>query len=372
MQIGLDMYKPEHAELFADLGVTWTKRPVSMHTPTDEPDAIVADAVAHGLQVVIDLRTDQGHYRPIVDEYRRHGVGDAYRRMVDDLAHLAAQTVRRHKGIVHTYEFWGEYACPFVSGVIPGDKSDGYGIMLKTVADAIRAEDPEAAVWTGGHGPNFDLRFLRGLIEDEAATAPDAVNLHHYNYLYPWPPEHGATLTPGAYRPDRSVSLADRVSWTALQFSAYLAEAKARLARVGVEPRLVSTEWGLPIVMDGAAEGSGLESFVFDARIEAVEDTPAAAIVDACLSTFKRAGMQVLIYHCAQDGGPRDDGRLHWGDFTGLTYADGERKAVYDVLKRWAQKGQTLEQVQRAETEATPRRSKRGGAAGAADRAEQQ
>ncbi|MCK9629350.1 MAG: hypothetical protein M0R37_12265 [Bacteroidales bacterium] len=341
MDIGLDAYHPEHADMFADLGVKWTKLPVSLHDPADAPDPLVVDAVERGMKVVVDLRTNQGQYRPIVDEYRQRGITDAWRYMARDLAQMAATAVKRYSGLVKHWEFWGEYACPFVSSVPVDRRGDGYGYLLREVAASIRATDASAEVWTGGHGPNFDLRYIMDLCETEAATIPDAINLHHYNYLYPWPPMDGtAAQHGGGYLPDRSVSLERRVQWIAGRYDQFFAEARARLARVGIRaPRLVSTEWGMPVVMDGAAEGSGMESFVFDARIEGVEETPAATIMQACLDSFARNGLEVVLYHAPTDGPPREDGRLHWGAFCGLTYVDGQHKATYDVLKRQIAKG---------------------------------
>jgi hypothetical protein len=356
MQIGLDLYRPEYADMFADLGATWTKLSVSLHDQPEGPDPLVVDAVEHGLTVVVDLRTEQGQYRPLVDAYRSAGISDAWRRLAAELATMAGAVVARHAGLVRHWEFWGEYACPFVSSVPLDQRGDGYGYLLREVAAGIRAADPNAEVWTGGHGPNFDTRYIMDLCATEAAGVPDAINLHHYNYLYPWPPLDGTTTEPGKYMADRTVTIKQRAGWLAGRYDQYLAEIKARLARVGVaHPRLVSTEWGIPVVVDGAAEGSGLSSFVFDARIEGVEETPAAALMEACLQSFERAGMDVLIYHCATDGGPRDDGRLHWGNFTGLTYADGTHKATYEVLKRWAAK-------------AKPRPRRGGGRSGQPDR----
>jgi len=336
MEIGLDMWKPEDNDYFLDLGAKWTKTPVTCPAgDTDNGDVALVKAAANaGLSVIVDLRPSQEvHHRllGLVAARDTEATDECIRHMSEE----AADVVRVADGAAVAYEFWGEFDCPYVGGFYKTDAV--YVRYLPRIYEAIKSVDPNAEVWNGGYGVNLQPEFMHAIAE-HAAECFDRANWHHYNITHYWP------MGPDG-EPAFDTPLEECVQYTADKYRYMFTATRERMASFGAEQPYVSSEWGMPTVMDEAVEGLkayGLHNFVFQDGIYGLGDTEAAAYLDAWLAVFEEQGFTHLIYHRLRDNeakGMDHDGTF-WGVYCGLLYANYTPKAaMYETVKRWIQKG---------------------------------
>jgi hypothetical protein len=287
----------------------------------------------------MDLRTSAEGMHKAIRDHRGGTYEDAVRSHIQRVADGAAYTVEQLGDRVQDWEFWGEFACPYVSGMGNGGFADAYPNWLIAVHDAIKAVQPDARIWNGGYGTDADTKFVAAMVDGGAGDSFEACNLHHYLMSRLWPETRdGAT--------DTTLSLEQQIEWTVGLYDGMFA-ALREILHDHRKP-FVSTEWGCPIVrMTKAAEhfarAEGLVSYVFQGQIHAPYDDRSAELYRAWLDCFERNGMQVLIIHTLRDDGPaKGPGGLHWGRFCGLRYADDTPKGMWDVVREYAWRGREM------------------------------
>lgn len=347
MRIGLDQIRPEDEEYTLDLGVSWTKKAAGVTGPYDETLAHLDYCKRLGIRPVIDLRFSDDHERMI--DLQRQGGAVADAEAQDIVAGMAAQTadlVRQAGDLCSEWEVFGEYDCPYAGGIWP-NKSSTYAAYLTAIYDAIKAVNPAARVWNGGWGVQFQDHHFPPLVA-ECPDKWDVLNFHHYNIYEYWPP--GADNKP-AY----DASLADCVAYTSERFRGMFARNRAMLDEAGLTQPFVSSEWGMATVSRAAVE-SNLRALALDSEDLLPTDNPAypldgqgfgladddaAVYMDAWLRVFEEVGMEVCVVHRLHDA-PWEKRQYadctFWGHFCGLLFETGEKKAVYDVVKQWAQR----------------------------------
>jgi hypothetical protein len=153
----------------------------------DDYDALVDDALAHGVRVTGLLVYGNTWASPGAPDYLRPP---------DDLADYAAYagvTAAHFAGRVDDWEVWNEPNVYFFWMSTPGGDPPRYGEMLKAASTAIRAADPGATVILGGtlwHAQPFvalgSVEFLEALFDAHPDLADyfDAAAVHPYE-LYP-------------------------------------------------------------------------------------------------------------------------------------------------------------------------------------------
>jgi len=338
VEIGIHAYDPADSDAVADLGATWTKYGggnVEGFT-VEALDEKIDAAMDAGLQVVLDLRTARDGLHEAVAEWRGDNPEDAVRAYIATVAEGAAYYVEQLGDRVHDWEFWGEFACPYVSGLGDAGWSDAYPYWLVAVYDAIKAVDPQARVWNGGYGTDVDTDFVAAIVDAGAGDKLDCLNLHHYLMSKIWPAKPDGQA-------DTSLTLEQQIEWTVGLYDGMFAQLRGIMQ--GREKPLVSTEWGCPIVRltPGArhfAEVDGINSHVFQGQIHAPFDDRGADLYRAWLECFERNGMQVLIVHELRDqGAAKGPGGLHWGRFCGLRFKDDTPKSCWDVVREFAWRG---------------------------------
>ena len=337
MRVGLDDWRPEDADWFNEIGATITKMPLGDADKKVNRDfgKRLKAARAAGMDVIVDLRPSAEIEQAImslqVDPDKTDEKSAAVRAAWST---GIAEQVKAYGTDVYAWEVWGEFACPAVGGHYPSQKLQ-YPVLLADAANAIREVHPEALVWNGGYGVDFDRHWMDGIL----AADPDCEtfthqNWHHYNRRF-----YGTFDAEGYLQPGEP--LHKRV-----RHSADLYRDLFRTANDTCPRPLVSSEWGLHVVSDWMVEGSrycGLFSMTMDGGIPALGDTEAAAYLEAWFEVFEEAGMEVLVYHRLHDNAlPQTLGegdRLFWGHFCGLLYADGTPKEnCLSVVKAWCQR----------------------------------
>ena len=331
MQIGLDYWRADDTEWFQELGATWTKLNLSAFDAGLDKgfEKIVNGACDIGLNVIADLRPTDEMQQAIM----RLQVSTSEEEAAEALARWKggiAENVRAYGDRVAAWEIWGEFACPHAGGFYPSALMT-YPVLLKAAHETITEIDPEAQVWTGGYGVDFDRSWLDGILEaDPECASFTAQNWHHYNRRFFGSPD------PDGY-PQVGEPLHKRIA-----YSAGLYRDLFRAVNADCRRPLVSSEWGLHVVSDKMVEASryiGLFSFTCDAEIPALGDTEAAQYIDAWLEVFEQAGMEVLVYHRLRDSTSYGPDHVFWGNFCGLLYEDGTPKPeTLAVVKRWCGK----------------------------------
>lgn len=330
-------------EQVQEIGFTWAK--IGGPDISQEPGADWSGFDEHvdfctetlGLELAIDLRTLPTAFHNAVLSWRAQGrtfeVGEVLSHLVDE----AATAVRRWGSVCKNWEFWGEYACPFVSGMGPNGIMDAYPQWLPHFYRVVKAVQPEARVWNGGYGCDMNDYFLRGLITDGALGAFDVCNWHPYNMTNLYRQENCEYI----YEDD----LQTRVDYSTTKYDELYTGARALLTEAGGTHPFVSSEWGQPVVRDLQANlPKGIVSMVFENVVPAF-DSDAPAFVDAWLACHEKHEFEVVVWHNMIDTGPMAGTRdaLHWGQYCGLFFEDGTPKQILPVLRKWAQKGRGLE-----------------------------
>ena len=340
MIVGLDAWTPEDTDWFRDLGVTWTKLAMSGCTAGGvhalDLDNVAA-ATEAGMTVVIDVRP--------VDEMQQRLAGlqmnaddETTDKLLAELHAMGAAVAADLAPYSSRYEWWGEYECPYVSGFWP-NKRAAYPTLLQAVAEGIRSIQPEAEIWNGGYGVNFQPQFLEALIGADIANF-DRANWHQYNISEYWPRDRQGQFEFGT-------PLHKRVAYSANKFREMFTGARAMMDAAGATQPFVSSEWGMPVVSDEVVDALGrigLHSFVFQDGVFGLGDAQAAQFFNAWMAVFEQAGFEVLIYHRLKDappGGADADGTF-WGTYCGLLYEDGtEKAAMMAAFRDWVERGQS-------------------------------
>ena len=337
MIVGIDGWKPEDAEHFADLGVTWTKLPLcDVDTGGHEGNGdTIREAVDAGMTVVVDLRPSK-EFQLRIRELLMDASSEATDEALDTLREGVAATMDAYGHLSTRWEFWGEYDCPYVGGFW-ANKRAAYPVLLEAASEMIRDAQPEDEVWNGGYGVNFQPQFLEALT-NEAPDAFDRANWHHYNISEYWP-----RLPNGEFQ--FGTPLQKRTAFSADKFRDMFVAARAGMQDAGCGQQFVSSEWGVPTVSDAVVDANekvGLHSWVFHDGVWGVGDTQGAAFFDAWMAVFEQVGFEVLIYHRLHDGGPAgvDMDGTFWGNFCGLLFEDGtEKPAMMERFRYWAERG---------------------------------
>jgi hypothetical protein len=380
MQIGLDFFdcSEEHKRMTCDLGVQWTKLSRTLNPVRAETlfETHLEGALAEGLKVVVDLRTSSNEFAQLMREYDAQGATDGWVEATQEVAVMVAGVVKQYKDRIRDWEFWGEYDCPVVSGFQP-EKRHGYPSYLKAVADAIHEEDGNARVWNGGYGVvqpgrwQVSSQFIEHICEEGVAPVVDVWNWHPYNHSYLWPLDEAGNDV-------MTATLEERVAATSAMHTWLFDRARAFITEAGGHGPFAATEWGMLVIPDSEAalqlqNGIGLyKSGVFDNNICGLGETEACAFMDGWLGAMEQAGFLMVNYHYYVDRGVFQDGQVFWGNHVGLSYRSWEfcpkcngdvypgklgaecehchqalpdyhpRKATYEALKRWAQKGRAV------------------------------
>jgi hypothetical protein len=177
-----------------DLGVGWVKEQVQWHTIEHGPedfewhhlDAIVHSAEAHGLKLLLGVTHAPDWTRVAEKESGPPADYAEFGRFMEQLA-------TRYRGQVDAYELWNE---PNLAREWRGDTLDAarFVELVAEGAGGVRRGDPSAVVVSGapavtgiddGVTAVADRRFLRGMVEADAADHVDAIGAHPYGYGNP-------------------------------------------------------------------------------------------------------------------------------------------------------------------------------------------
>ncbi|WP_231984644.1 cellulase family glycosylhydrolase [Mycobacterium sp. 852014-52144_SCH5372336] len=183
-------------DLMADMGVTWVRVDIDWSAIERQrgqfnwtyPDAVAAEAEAHGMKVLAVLASSPEWARPSSpgDEWTsRHLRPDD----MSDWADFVRTAVERYSSRgVHTWEIWNE---PNTAKFWPPrPDANQYGTLFWVAAEAIRDVDPAATILIGGLAPKFDVPepqtvstdFLEQLYQNGAARLANGVAVHPYTF----------------------------------------------------------------------------------------------------------------------------------------------------------------------------------------------
>jgi hypothetical protein len=134
----------------------------------DLTDAVVAQQSAQGVNIIGLFNDAPGHAPPDIDGFVR----------------FVRDVVRRYPEIQY-WEVWNEPENPIYW---PNPDSAAYTTLLKAVSQAIREENPQARIISGGIVPTH-VEFLRGIHTHGGWESFDIVGIHPY--VDPHTPETG-------------------------------------------------------------------------------------------------------------------------------------------------------------------------------------
>jgi len=273
--------------LAAEAGLHWTREEFlwegiepapGQHSESllERHDARVTKLAAAGIQILglLDYGAEwsTGGGAPSTDEQRA------------DFARHAAFMAERYRGVITHWEVWNE---PNLEKFWHGTPDpEGYGLLLRAAADALRAVDPEIQVVGGaiaGCGRD-DRAFLMRALAAAGPGACDIVSIHPYSGESPWDRSDG---------PGNVCAL------------------RRQLAEAGWSVPLWSTECGHSTCDDGVA----------------VEEQP-GLLVRMYLSQFAAGIENVISYDFVDDGMDPLEKEHHWG----MLYHDLEPKPSLRVV----------------------------------------
>jgi len=344
MELGIHGADRDNMDLIRDLGVSWTKIPGNIE-PETVPDLNEPFDVAEelGLRCVVDLRTSHGYLSqvsadtqmamaeaglleevtgPILD-LEQHAKQARNLEKVNAVAYAklyetAARTVEAYQDRCQEWEFWGEAACPWVSGQVFGDKSSTYPVLLESVYKAIKEVDPDCRVWTAGNGMDLQLVFYHACLDHGAGPYFDVCNLHPY------------------FMKLRVRKHADRIleqEYTRLRVA---------LQEQGQDQPFAATEWGYPTYdADSIAVEEYLRSHVLLEGVRQLYWSESEEWFEKDLQAMERHGFEVVVVHSLHDDPAPNP---FWGQRCGLIDLQGRKKNVWDVVQRWAWKGREAKQ----------------------------
>lgn len=299
MQLGFSGIEtdPLSLDAYQDMRPQWFKHTWDVESGTDwDCDANLEVAEELDAQVVVDVRT----------RWRLEDKAEAeatYRAYTEPLTAM----VRRLKDRVHHWEIWGEWSCPYVAA--DAFKGKNYTDLLRFSYEVIKAEDPDALVWLGGHGVNFGLRAYQGILRIGYGQYFDVNNLHPFVHERPWG------------QAERCIH------------EGFLQAARVDLEYLGERKPIAMTEFGWP--SQRRLDGRPLGSYVMPGGVSPLSTEVAAEWWDKSLRMFDKRGVQALMVCSLHDG----NRRRHWGGWLGLIDRDGEPKPQYEVVRRWMHKG---------------------------------
>ncbi len=212
--LGANIADLSNAHLLHQLGFGWLKNYLSWAGTEPEPgqyrwedaDNVVKAGETAGLAVLMRLHDTPEWARPAEATVTHPPQNlEDYRRFVTEVA-------RRYRGRVAAYEIGNEPNLFFEWGGLDPDPA-GYVEMLRVAYGAIKAEDPEALVVTGGlsttgdggDGAMGDLEFIRGMYEAGAQGYFDALGSHPYGFGLPPFREHPWGLSVARLEQQRAV-----------------------------------------------------------------------------------------------------------------------------------------------------------------------
>lgn len=372
MEIGIHgRVKEADVDLVRELGVTWCKWGSSVEGDQPEDDRPLMEMLRDmGIRVVVDVRTSVAYMQQgaVLAQQRLQKMGnweviparhpqieqlekvlaDEDPRVVEkvmavvgnmppdwetrqaimlrnadrsmsecnrEVADKCAAYVDLHRDYCQDYEFWGEYRCPWVSqGIF--DRQAAYPAVLQQVYKAIKSIMPEARVWNGGYGMNLEHAFIQGLLQEGAGESFDVCNWHPY-----------------------FMTVRDRGVATDAMRGAFTWTRDALQRRGGTDQPFAATEWGYP-THSPAAETAGvtalLESNVCREGVSQLGSAEAVDWYEGDLQIMDEFGFEVVIVHALRD---TPDPARHWGSFCGLVTVEGDKKPVWHVVQKWAEKG---------------------------------
>ena len=183
-------------DLMAAMNVTWVRVDFDWAVAETErgqfnweyPDAIVAEAAAHGMKVLGVLAFSPEWARPSIrgdSSTARHSRPE----QLSDWANFARVAAERYtpRG-VHTWEIWNE---PNTRTFWPPNPDvNEYGTLFEVAAEAIRGVDQQATLLIGGLAPKFHvpeseiapIAYLEQLYQTGAVQLADGVAIHPYTF----------------------------------------------------------------------------------------------------------------------------------------------------------------------------------------------
>jgi hypothetical protein len=183
-------------ELMATMNVTWVRVDFDWSVAETErgqfnwdyPDAIVAEAAAHGMKVLGVLSSSPEWARPSTQGHSttaRHSRPEQLTEWADFTRIVADRYASRG---VHAWEIWNE---PNTSKFWPPrPDANEYGTLFWVAAEAIRGVDQEATILIGGLAPKFHVPdaelapadYLEQLYQNGAIQLADGIAVHPYTF----------------------------------------------------------------------------------------------------------------------------------------------------------------------------------------------
>lgn len=307
MQIGcsFDYRDPAQWAIIKEAGFTWAKVGVDLEKPRaklkQEEFAWAKRLGGHGIEPVFDVRCGVSEFARSAprkgwywDSIRQRWENSHLFRMFGRYSRwLAARSGVRH------LEIWGEAPCMAVGErFFEGDR---YPQLLRIASGEIKRARRGTQVWFGGHGVN-------GILMHWQASEPITHRHYDWNNLHPF--------------------FHDR-DWLTIERAAVGMFDTLRIHGHG-QP-IGMTEFGWPTHADGS--GIPFKSNVQNAVLSCSEEE-AALWTDRFFRICEAAGVRCVIWNNLIDGTG-----YHWGAHCGLLRHDGTQKAVFDVVRDWAQHG---------------------------------
>ncbi len=218
---------------------------------------------------------------------------------------------------ISTWEIWNE---PNLEAFWkPAPNPVEYATLLKATYGAIKSQEPNAIVVTGGMGPaatkNGDiapLEFLAELYHDGAGGYFDAVGFHPYSY--PAMPSYVQSWNAWSQMSDTNPSLRSIMTMNG-----------------DAGKQIWLTEYGAPTGGPGSIETSSNDrSFTGDPRY-VTEGLQAEMLTDAVKLTERYSWAGPLFWYSYQDLGTSNNTAEN---FFGLIRFDGSLKPAYNTLKQ--------------------------------------
>lgn len=311
MLIGLDWdYRaPDEWERVVEIGPEWTKHGVMLDGgPSVEGTRADMEACAGvGVRNVADLRTS-GHswfaQTAPPEGWRWELSGWDNTDLFAGWAARVGEVVRDLGDLCCDWEVWGEAPCLWTGQNLW--TADRYLRLLRATERAIRAVQPGARVWFGGHGVNGNVTFWREVEERGASGLYDVQNLHPFMHDREW----------------------GRVE---LLLHGMFAEIRRTENVSGLRHALAATEFGWPSHPSGA--GVAFNSHV-ERSVVSLDEETAAEWMDRTLRLFAEEGMQEVCILKLRDGADE----THWGAHLGLYRRDWTPKPALAVVREWCRR----------------------------------
>lgn len=230
-------------------------------------------------------------------------------------ADFAAAAARRYKSSIHDWEIWNEPNMK--DSWLPDADVASYVLFLKAAYAAIKDEDPEATVITGGLGPTdtrdgniAPVEYLADMYRAGAKTYFDAVAFHPYSF--PAPPGYPAP-------------------WNAWQQMAHTSPSlrSIMIAHGDASKSIWITEYGAP---SGGPAGiaSSTDLNLMGHADHVTEELQAKMARDAISEVKDILWSGPLFWYSYKDQGTSSETKEN---FFGLLRFDGSKKSAYTLLQ---------------------------------------